>query len=69
MSAITVSRTEGAPQPSGNIASLAPAKLGPGHRWKVLGIGVVANACFSATFSGVPSTAVFLRAGYHLGNG
>ena len=39
------------------------------HRWKVLGIGVAANACFSATFAGVPATAVFLRSGYHLGNG
>lgn len=39
------------------------------HRWKVLGIGVAANACFSATFAGIPATAVFLRSGYHLGNG
>lgn len=69
MSAITVSRCEDTPQPNGKIVSLAPAAFGPGHRWKVLGIGVVANACFSATFSGVPSTAVFLRSGYHLGNG
>lgn len=41
----------------------------PGHRWKVLGIGVAANAAFSATFSGIPATAVVLRQGYHLGNG
>ncbi|RUX69497.1 MULTISPECIES: MFS transporter [unclassified Mesorhizobium] len=40
----------------------------PGHRWKVLGIGVAANAAFSATFSGIPATAVVLRQGYHLGN-
>ncbi|KQV01262.1 MFS transporter [Mesorhizobium sp. Root102] len=40
----------------------------PGHRWKVLGIGVAANASFSATFSGIPATAVGLRQGYHLGN-
>ncbi|ARP66755.1 MFS transporter [Mesorhizobium sp. WSM1497] len=40
----------------------------PGHRWKVLGIGVDANAAFSATFSGIPATAVVLRQGYHLGN-
>ncbi|TGQ68523.1 MFS transporter [Mesorhizobium sp. M00.F.Ca.ET.186.01.1.1] len=38
------------------------------HRWKVLGIGVAANAGFSATFSGIPATAVMLRQGYHLGN-
>ncbi|ESY69900.1 MULTISPECIES: MFS transporter [Mesorhizobium] len=42
--------------------------FGPGHRWKVLGIGVAANASFSATFSGIPATAVVLRQGYHLSN-
>ncbi|MER9232304.1 MFS transporter [Mesorhizobium sp. M0622] len=45
------------------------AVLRANHRWKVLGIGVAANACFSATFSGIPATAVFLRSGYHLSNG
>ncbi|MER9401261.1 MFS transporter [Mesorhizobium sp. M0615] len=39
------------------------------HRWKVLGIGVAANASFSATFAGIPAAAVFLRSGYHLSNG
>jgi MFS family permease len=43
--------------------------FGSNHRLKVLGIGVAANACFSATFAGIPATAVFLRSGYHLGNG
>ncbi|CAH2892577.1 MAG: Uncharacterized MFS-type transporter [uncultured Paraburkholderia sp.] len=38
------------------------------HRWKVLGVGFAANASFSAAFSGVPTTAVYLRSGYHLGN-
>ena len=38
------------------------------HRWKVLGVGFAANASFSAAFSGIPTTAVFLRAAYHLGN-
>ncbi|RUY19744.1 MFS transporter [Mesorhizobium sp. M7A.F.Ca.CA.004.12.1.1] len=33
-----------------------------------MGIGVAANAAFSATFSGIPATAVVLRQGYHLGN-
>ncbi|RWE00447.1 MFS transporter [Mesorhizobium sp.] len=42
--------------------------FGPNHRWKVLGIGVAANAGFSATFSGIPATAVVMRQGYHLGN-
>lgn len=38
------------------------------HRWKVLGIGVAANATFSAVFAGIPTTAVFMRSDYHLGN-
>ncbi|MEZ0602888.1 MFS transporter [Paraburkholderia sp. IW21] len=38
------------------------------HRWKVLGVGFAANASFSAAFSGIPTTAVFLRSSYHLGN-
>ncbi|CAB3740793.1 MFS transporter [Paraburkholderia rhynchosiae] len=38
------------------------------HRWKVLGVGFAANASFSAAFSGIPTTAVYLRSGYHLGN-
>ncbi|WP_313063768.1 MFS transporter [Paraburkholderia sp. LEh10] len=38
------------------------------HRWKVLGVGFAANASFSAAFSGIPTTAIFLRNGYHLGN-
>jgi len=46
----------------------APA-LGVGHRWKVLAVGVVANASFSAAAAGIPTTAVWLRGGYHLGNG
>ncbi|CAB3801866.1 MFS transporter [Paraburkholderia fynbosensis] len=41
---------------------------GANHRWKVLGVGFAANASFSAAFSGIPTTAVFLRSGYHLGN-
>ncbi|MGH8780892.1 MFS transporter [Paraburkholderia sp.] len=46
--------------------SRAPAR---NHRWKVLGVGFAANASFSAAFSGIPTTAVFLRSGYHLDNG
>jgi MFS family permease len=38
------------------------------HRWKVLGVGFAANVSFAAAFSGIPTTAVFLRAGYHIGN-
>ncbi|HXZ10261.1 MAG TPA: MFS transporter [Paraburkholderia sp.] len=38
------------------------------HRWKVLGVGFAANASFSAAFSGIPTTAVFIRSGYHVGN-
>lgn len=40
----------------------------PGHRWKVLGVGVAANASFAAVFQGVPMAAVFIRSDYHLGN-
>lgn len=36
------------------------------HRWKVLGVGFAANASFAAAFSGIPTTAVFMRADYHL---
>lgn len=55
--------------PAGGVAG-APARraFGPNHRWKVLGIGVAANAGFSATFSGIPATAVAMRQGYHLDN-
>ena len=38
------------------------------HRWKVLGTGVAANASFAVAFSGIPTTAVFMRSDYHLGN-
>src|SRR6202012_3398188 len=38
------------------------------HRWKVLGVGVAANASFSAASAGIPTTAVWLRTGYHLSN-
>src|SRR3954468_3072008 len=40
----------------------------PSHRWKVLGVGVFANASFSVAFSGIPMTAVFMRSGYQLDN-
>ncbi|MFM0605607.1 MFS transporter [Paraburkholderia sediminicola] len=45
-----------------------PGARASSHRWKVLGVGFAANASFSAAFSGIPTTAVFLRSGYHLGN-
>ena len=63
MSAI-VTRAECQP---GKAKALHPT-FGPNHRWKVLGIGVAANAGFSATFSGIPATAVVMRQGYHLDN-
>lgn len=50
-------------------ASARPAPAhGPAHRWKVLGVGVAANAAFSAAAAGIPTTAVWLRAGYRLDN-
>ncbi|WP_438392521.1 MFS transporter [Caballeronia sp. DA-9] len=42
--------------------------LNASHRWKVLGVGVAANVSFSAAIAGIPTTAVWLRADYHLGN-
>ena len=45
----------------------APA-LGAAHRWKVLAVGVAANASFSAAANGMPTTAIWLRSGYHLSN-
>ncbi|NUY03354.1 MFS transporter [Paraburkholderia youngii] len=49
-------------------ASRGTGERGARHRWKVLGVGFAANASFSAAFSGIPTTAVFLRSDYHLGN-
>jgi len=43
--------------------------LGDGHRWKVLGVGVAANASVSAAATGFPTTAVWIRGAYHLSNG
>jgi hypothetical protein len=42
--------------------------FGPSHRWRVLGIGVAANAAVAATFGGIPATAVFIRSGYEVDN-
>lgn len=52
------------------ISTVVPAceARGLDHRWKVLGVGFAANVSFAAAFSGIPTTAVLLRAGYHLGN-
>ncbi|WP_245478261.1 MULTISPECIES: hypothetical protein [unclassified Mesorhizobium] len=62
-----VTRTDCAP-PAKAVSGTAGRTFGPNHRWKVLGIGVAANAGFSATFSGVPATAVVMRQGYQLDN-
>jgi hypothetical protein len=42
---------------------LSPPALGDAHRWKVLAVGVAANATFSAAASGMPTTAIWLRSG------
>ena len=48
-------------------SSISPrGPLPPRHRWKVLAAGVLANAAFSVAFSGIPMTAVVMRAGYRL---
>lgn len=47
----------------------APGRtFGASHRWKVLGVGVAANAGFSAVAAGLPTTAIWMRTGYHLNN-
>lgn len=46
--------------------ALSPPR--PAHRWKVLTVGVAANAAFSAAAAGLPATAVFMRSGYRLDN-
>ncbi|MBB6408387.1 MFS transporter [Mesorhizobium sangaii] len=61
--------SQGRPRQQAGAAAAGAATVRSNHRWKVLGIGVAANASFSATFSGIPATAVFLRSGYQLGNG
>ena len=49
-------------------ATVSPPALGASHRWKVLAVGVAANATFSAAANGMPTTAIWLRSGYHLSN-
>ncbi|CAG4890983.1 MFS transporter [Paraburkholderia saeva] len=53
---------------SGHLSSDNSSERARGHRWKVLGVGFAANASFSAAFSGIPTTAVFIRSGYHVDN-
>jgi MFS family permease len=38
------------------------------HRWKILAIGVFANASFAAAFAGIPVTAIIMRTAYRLDN-
>jgi MFS family permease len=45
------------------------ATRGDAHRWKVLAVGVAANASFAAALGGIPSTGVLIRADYHMGTG
>lgn len=51
-----------------NVPAPASTRFGAEHRWKVLAVGVAANASFSAAATGLPTTAVWMRSGYHLGN-
>ncbi|TPI37018.1 MFS transporter [Mesorhizobium sp. B3-1-6] len=64
----SVTRNDCQPPAGESAGNPARRAFGPNHRWKVLGIGVAANAGFSATFSGIPATAVAMRQGYHLDN-
>ncbi len=47
---------------------MTPTAFDRRHRWKVLGVGVAANASFAAAFSGIPATAVTMRDGFRLDN-
>ncbi|VVE69651.1 MFS transporter [Pandoraea anapnoica] len=47
----------------------AAPQLNRNHRWKVLGVGVAANASFAAAMGGIPATAVQMRSAYALANG
>lgn len=53
------------PTAASAVPFLTPA-FGARHRWKVLGVGVAANVSFSAAANGLPTTAIWLRSGYHL---
>ncbi|CAN7664684.1 MFS transporter [Cupriavidus necator] len=52
-------------RPGGNSLAASAAS----HRWKVLGVGVAANASFIAAANGLPATAVWLRSAYQIDNG
>lgn len=56
-----------APSPADAVAA-SVASLTHSHRWKVLGVGVAANASFAAALSGIPATAVQMRGDYALAN-
>ncbi|HEY4800997.1 MAG TPA: MFS transporter [Paraburkholderia sp.] len=45
------------------------ATRGAAHRWKVLAVGVAANASFAAALGGIPATGVLIRSDYHIGTG
>ncbi|POM25508.1 Glycerol-3-phosphate transporter [Actinomadura rubteroloni] len=51
------------------MVTVSAPRVGTRHRWVVLGLGVAAQASFSAMFSGLPVTGVELRAGYGLSTG
>lgn len=48
--------------------SQARRAFGPRHRWTVLGIGVAAQASFSAAISGLPVASVAMQRDYELSN-
>jgi MFS family permease len=54
--------------PTGGNPIASRQSLTRGHRWKVLGVGVAANASFLAAANGLPATAVWLRSAYQLDN-
>ncbi|WP_267244238.1 MFS transporter [Streptomyces sp. PR69] len=52
--------------PGGAPEVRSAGRFGPNHRWTVLGIGVAAQASFSAAFAGIPVTGTVMRSEYHL---
>ncbi|MDQ0794217.1 MFS transporter [Streptomyces sp. B1I3] len=55
---------------SGDVTTAAqrPSVVGANHRWVILGIGVAAQASFSAAISGLPVAGPQLRSAYGLSN-
>ncbi|WP_197287860.1 MFS transporter [Streptomyces apocyni] len=63
---MSVSPPTASEAPGAGPAVKSAGRFGPNHRWTVLGIGVAAQASFSAAFAGIPVTGTVMRSEYHL---